>query len=393
MKVAALIVAAGRGARAANSAGPPKQYCRIGGEAMLTRTIGAFAGHPRIDDIVVVIHADDTGLYEAASASFAGRLLAPVTGGARRQDSVRAGLEALGAVAPDVVLIHDAARPFVDADLIARVVAGLDGPAAALPCLPVTDTLKRGENGRVTGTVAREGLWRAQTPQGFKFDAILDAHREAAEEPAREFTDDAAIAEWFGLDVALVEGSEHNRKLTTAEDLAIADQMLRTECEPAPATMRVASGYDVHALGPGDAVILCGVTIPHSKTLMGHSDADVGLHALTDALLGTIADGDIGVHFPPTDERWRGAASDIFLKAAGDKIKARGGEIVHVDVTLLCEAPHIGPHRDAMRAGIAEALGLDVGQVSIKATTNEGLGFIGRGEGIAAMATATVLLP
>ena len=391
MRIAALIVAAGRGARAATDARQPKQYCPIGGEPMLTRTIGAFASHPQIDDILVVIHPDDVPLYDAASASFAGRLLAPVTGGARRQDSVRAGLEALVTQGTDIVLIHDAARPFVDADLITRVIAGLDDEAGALPCLPVTDTLKRGENGRITGTVARDALWRAQTPQGFKLDAILSAHRKASEDLAREFTDDAAVAEWFGLDVALVEGSEHNRKLTTAEDLAIADQMLRTE--GAPMTTRVGSGYDVHALGPGDAVILCGVSIPHTKTLVGHSDADVGLHALTDALLGTIADGDIGVHFPPSDDRWRGASSDIFLKAAGDKIRERGGQIVHVDVTLLCETPHIGPHRDAMRAFMAEALGLEVGQVSIKATTNEGLGFVGRSEGIAAMATATVKLP
>ena len=290
-------------------------------------------------------------------------------------------------------MIHDAARPFVEADLIARVIACLDGHAGALPCLPVTDTLKRGEAGRVVATVAREDLWRAQTPQGFKFDAILAAHRAAAIDTSRAFTDDAAIAEWFGVDVALVEGSEHNRKLTTAEDLKIADEMLRMARGGAEGTVRVASGYDVHALGPGDAVILCGVRIPHPKKLVGHSDADVGLHALTDALLGTIADGDIGVHFPPSDDRWRGAASDIFLKAAADKIKARGGEIVHVDVTLLCEAPRIGPYRDAMRGFMAETLGLDVGQVSIKATTNEGLGFVGRGEGIAAMATATVRLP
>lgn len=393
MRVAALIVAAGRGARAASDAQQPKQYCPIGGEAMLTRTIGAFATHPSVDDILVVIHPDDVPLYEAASAPFAGRLLAPVVGGARRQDSVRAGLEALGAQEPDAVLIHDAARPFVDADLIGRVIGGLGEEAGALPCLPVTDTLKRGEAGRVAGTVARENLWRAQTPQGFKFDAILSAHRAAAKEPARAFTDDVAVAEWFGLDVALVEGSQHNRKLTTAEDLAIADQMLWTERGQAPGSIRVGSGYDVHALGPGDAVILCGVSIPHTRTLVGHSDADVGLHALTDALLGTIADGDIGVHFPPSDDRWRGASSDIFLKAAGDKIKERGGEIVHVDVTLLCESPQIGPHRDAMRACMAEALGVEISQVSVKATTNEGLGFVGRSEGIAAMATATVKLP
>jgi 2-C-methyl-D-erythritol 4-phosphate cytidylyltransferase/2-C-methyl-D-erythritol 2,4-cyclodiphosphate synthase len=393
VRVAALIVAAGRGARAASDASHPKQYCRLGGEAMLTRTIGAFVAGPRVDDIAVVIHPDHADLYEAASRPFTGRLLPPVAGGARRQDSVRAGLEALLAHPPDVVLIHDAARPFVDAELIARVIATLETHAGALPCLPVTDTLKRGDGGRVIGTVAREDLWRAQTPQGFKFDAILAAHRAAAEEPAREFTDDAAIAEWFGLDVALVEGSEHNRKLTTAEDLKIADEILGTEREVAPGTIRVGAGYDVHALGPGDAVILCGVRIPHAKTLVGHSDADVGLHALTDALLGAIADGDIGVHFPPSDDRWRGASSDIFLRAAADKIRARGGVIVHVDVTLLCESPRIGPYREAMRACMAGTLGIDVDQVSIKATTNEGLGFVGRGEGIAAMATATVLLP
>jgi len=393
MRVAILIVAAGRGARAANDAGQPKQYCRIGGEAMLARTIGAFAAHPGIDDVLVVIHPDDAALYAEVSHPFSARLLPPVTGGARRQDSVRAGLEALAAHEPDVVLIHDAARPFVDTDLIARVIACLESHAGALPCLPVTDTLKRGQAGRIVETVARDDLWRAQTPQGFKFDEILAAHRAAAVDDSREFTDDAAMAEWFGLDVALVEGSEHNRKLTTAEDLEIADEMLQVPCGSGSGTVRVASGYDVHALGPGDAVILCGVRVPHTKALVGHSDADVSLHALADALLGTIADGDIGVHFPPSDDRWRGAASDVFLKTAADKIKSRGGEIVHVDVTLLCEAPRIGPYRDAMRGFMAETLGLDISQVSIKATTNEGLGFVGRGEGIAALATATVRLP
>ncbi len=392
MRVASLIVAAGRGARA-GGANQPKQYCPIGGEPLLTRTIGAFASHPGMGGILVVIHPDDAGLYATASAPFAGQLLPPAAGGARRQDSVRAGLEALEAQRPDAVLIHDAARPFVDADLITRVIAALDGHAGALPCVPVTDTLKRGEAGRIVQTIPREGLWRAQTPQGFKFEAILAAHRAAAQDSTLQFTDDASVAEWFGLDVALVEGSEHNRKLTTGEDLKIADEMLRTEREGGRGTVRVATGYDVHALGPGDAVILCGVRIPHGKSLIGHSDADVGLHALTDALLGTIADGDIGVHFPPSDARWRGAASDLFLKSAADRIAARGGEIVHVDVTLLCEAPRIGPHRDAMRSRIAEILGIGMDCVSIKATTNEGLGFVGRGEGIAAMATATVRLP
>jgi 2-C-methyl-D-erythritol 4-phosphate cytidylyltransferase/2-C-methyl-D-erythritol 2,4-cyclodiphosphate synthase len=391
MRIAALIVAAGRGTRVAGEAKRPKQYCSIGGLPMLARTINAFAEHPRVDDVLVVIHPDDRALYASASSGFDGRLLAPVAGGARRQDSVRAGLEALVERQPDCVLIHDAARPFADADLIARVIARLETHAGALPCLPVTDTLKRSEAERIVGTVAREGLWRAQTPQGFKFDAILEAHRAAARDQTLEFTDDASVAEWSGIDVALVEGSEHNRKLTTAEDIKIADEMLRTE--RAAGTVRVATGYDVHALGPGDAVILCGVSIPHDRTLVGHSDADVGLHALTDALLGTIADGDIGVHFPPSDERWRGASSDIFLKAAADKISALEGEIVLVDVMLLCESPRIGPYRDPMRTRIAEILKVDIAQVSIKATTNEGLGFVGRNEGIAAMATATVRLP
>jgi 2-C-methyl-D-erythritol 4-phosphate cytidylyltransferase/2-C-methyl-D-erythritol 2,4-cyclodiphosphate synthase len=389
--VAALIVAAGRGARAATETLHPKQYCRIGSEPMLTHTLCAFAAHSGIDDILVVIHLDDRVLYEEAAGPFADRLLVPVLGGARRQDSVRTGLEALVERSPDLVLIHDAARPFVDGALISRVTASLQGHPGALPCLPVTDTLKREELGRVTGTVSREGLWRAQTPQGFHFDAILAAHRAAAQDPTLDFTDDAAVAEWFGLDVALVEGAEHNRKLTTAEDLTIADEMMRRGS--GAGTMRVASGYDVHALGPGDEVILCGVRIPHTKKLIGHSDADVGLHALTDALLGTIADGDIGTHFPPSDDRWRGAGSEIFLKAAADKIATRGGRIVHVDVTLLCEAPRIGPYRDAMRGAMAEILGIESAQVSVKATTNEGLGFVGRGEGIAAMATATVRVP
>ena len=393
MSVTALIVAAGRGARAASEADRPKQYCRVGGVAMLERTIGVFAAHPSVDDILVVIHPDDAPLYQAASSPYAARLRDAVSGGARRQDSVRAGLEALAAAAPSSVLIHDAARPFVDAPLISRVIASLDAHDGALPCLPVTDTLKRASEGRITGTVERDRLWRAQTPQGFRFDAILAAHRAASADVAREFTDDAGIAEWFGLDVALVEGAEGNRKLTTAEDLRMADELLRSEAVRPAGTIRVASGYDVHAFGPGDAVMLGGVRIPHAKKLTGHSDADVVLHALTDALLGVIAEGDIGVHFPPSDARWRGVASEIFLKHAASLVRERGGVIVHVDVTLICEAPRIGPHREPMRAAIAAMLGLKVGQISIKATTNEGLGFIGRGEGIAAMATATVNLP
>ena len=390
VSVAALIVAAGRGARV--ETGCPKQYRSIGGVPMVARAIGAFASHPKVDEILVVIHPDDADLYADATRSFAKQLRAAVTGGATRQDSVRAGLEALAGAAPGSVLIHDAARPFVDQGIITRVIQSLDGHDGALPCLPVTDTLKRASEGRITGTINRDELWRAQTPQGFRFDAILAAHRAAAKEAGRDFTDDAGVADWFGLDVAVVEGSEQNRKITTTEDLRIADELLRPRDAQAR-KVRVAMGYDVHALGPGNAVVLCGVSIPHAKKLIGHSDGDVGLHALTDALLGTIAEGDIGVHFPPSDARWRGVASEIFVRHAAAKVKERGGDIVHVDVTLLCEAPRIGPYREAMRARIAEILGLDTDQVSIKATTNEGLGSIGRGEGIAAMATATVSLP
>jgi 2-C-methyl-D-erythritol 4-phosphate cytidylyltransferase/2-C-methyl-D-erythritol 2,4-cyclodiphosphate synthase len=393
MSVSTLIVAAGRGVRAAGS-NPliPKQYLPIGGVPMLTRAISAFAGHPSVDEITVVIHPDDVEFYENAAKHFVARLRPPAHGGAHRQQSVRAGLEALAANPPTHVLIHDAARPFVDAELISRVVGNLDSHVGALPCLPVTDTLTMGRGRRAAGTLPREDLWRAQTPQGFRFDAILAAHRAAAKDGGT-FTDDAGIAQWYGLDVALVEGSEANRKLTSAEDIANADELLRLRAQSALGTQRVATGYDVHAFGPGDAVILCGVRIPHHKKLVGHSDADVGMHALTDALLGSIADGDIGVHFPPSDARWRGAASELFLKDAMARLKARGGEIVHVDVTFICEGPRIGPHREAMRAKLAECLGLDVAEISIKATTNEGLGFIGRGEGIAAMATATVRLP
>jgi 2-C-methyl-D-erythritol 4-phosphate cytidylyltransferase / 2-C-methyl-D-erythritol 2,4-cyclodiphosphate synthase len=393
VSVAALIVAAGRGSRAAG-AGAPKQYWPIGGAPMLTRAIAAFASHPRIDDILVVIHPEDEALYRAAVTPHAALLRNPIAGGSRRQDSVRAGLEAFTNRAPSSVLIHDAARPFVPAALIDRVIGALSVHQGALPALPVTDSLKRADGARVTGTVARESLWQAQTPQGFAFGPILAAHRAAAErEPKRDFTDDASVAEWFGLDVALVEGAASNRKLTTVEDLRIADELLQLQRGRDTGTIRVATGYDVHAFGPGDAVILCGVRIPHPKKLIGHSDADVGLHALTDALLGAIAEGDIGVHFPPSDARWRGAASELFLKHAASLIEQRGGAIVHVDVTLICEAPRIGPYRAEMRERIAAMIGLDAGQVSIKATTNEGLGFIGRSEGIAAMATATVSLP
>jgi 2-C-methyl-D-erythritol 4-phosphate cytidylyltransferase/2-C-methyl-D-erythritol 2,4-cyclodiphosphate synthase len=315
-----------------------------------------------------------------------------VSGGDSRQASVLAGLEALTALGPERVLIHDAARPLLSPDIVDRVLDALDRHPACLAALPVADTLKQEADGRVRRTVDRRGLWRAQTPQGFHFEAILAAHRAARDEAAGEFTDDAAIAEWRGLEVALVAGSERNIKLTTAEDLDLAERLLRVP-DASASEIRHGTGFDVHAFAPGDHVMLCGVRVPHDQALTGHSDADVGLHALTDAVLGAIGAGDIGDHFPPSDMRWRGAESGQFLAHAAALVAQAGGRIVHLDVTLICERPKIGPHKAAMRLLVAGLLGLDPGRVSVKATTTEGLGFAGRREGIAAMASATVELP
>ncbi|MEG6509682.1 bifunctional 2-C-methyl-D-erythritol 4-phosphate cytidylyltransferase/2-C-methyl-D-erythritol 2,4-cyclodiphosphate synthase [Methyloligella sp. 2.7D] len=400
MTIAALIVAAGRGRRASPGTGAPseteaaagevpKQYRDVDGRSLLAYSIAAFVDHPRVDQVLVVIHEQDAAHYERIVGEFGSGLLPPVEGGATRQDSVRAGLEALSASNPDKVLIHDAARPFVDAALIQRVIDSLDAHTGALPCLAVTDTLKRGKNGIVTETVDRAGLWRAQTPQGFHFKSIFEAHR-AAVSLGGDFTDDASIAEWYGLDVAQVEGAEANRKFTTAEDFIMAEAMLSGG--GTVSGLRVGSGYDVHRTEPGDRVILGGVAIPSDKQLVGHSDADVVLHAITDALLGAIADGDIGLHFPPSDARWRGADSVAFLEDALARVKAKNGEILNVDVTVLCERPKISPHRDAMRGRIAEVLGLPLDRIAVKATTHEKLGPIGREEGIAAMATVMLNL-
>jgi len=398
--VSALIVAAGRGRRAVlagNGGGGadspqeelPKQYRPIGGAPMLVHAIRAFADHPGVHEVLVVIHEGDQARYDEIAEGLSDKLRPAVVGGSQRQDSVRSGLEALAANPPDHVLIHDAARPFVEAALIQRVIDTLQTTLGALPCLPVTDTLKRSKNGIVTDTVDRAGLWRAQTPQGFRFQDILDAHRAAAG-LSMNFTDDSSIAEWYGLPVAQVEGSEANHKVTTNEDFVLAETRLTGSTQLDG--LRVGSGYDVHVFGEGNAVVLGGVSIPHDKALSGHSDADVVLHALTDALLGAIGDGDIGVHFPPSDQQWAGADSSVFVEEAVRRVKERGGRILNADVTILCEAPKIGPHRDAMRGRIAELLGVDVGRIGVKATTQEGLGAIGRGEGIAAMATVTVNL-
>ena len=314
----------------------------------------------------------------------------PANGGATRQQSVRAGLEALASQSPDIVLIHDAARPFVTAALISRAIdaAGLTG--AAVPAIPVADTIKLiGEAGHVEATPERARLRIAQTPQSFRYDVILDAHRRAARDGRDDFTDDAALAEWAGLTVATFEGDPANMKLTTPEDFVREEARLGAML----GDVRTGSGYDVHAFGDGDHVMICGVRVPHSRGFLAHSDGDVGLHALVDAVLGALADGDIGSHFPPSDPQWKGAASHRFLKYAVDRVSARGGRIAHLDVTLICERPKVGPYRDAMRARIAEITGLELSRVAVKATTSERLGFTGREEGIAAMASATIRLP
>jgi 2-C-methyl-D-erythritol 4-phosphate cytidylyltransferase/2-C-methyl-D-erythritol 2,4-cyclodiphosphate synthase len=380
IETAALIVAAGRGQRLGGAV--PKQYLPLAGKAVLRHSLEAFARHPAVQALRVVIHGDDLDLYNSAAEGLG--LLPPVEGGATRQESVRLGLESLNALQPAGVLIHDAARPFADPGLIRRMVEALAKAPGAIPALPVADTIKRGAAGVVVETVDRAALWRAQTPQAFRFREILAAHRAAA---GRELADDAAVAEAAGLAVMLVPGAEENFKVTTEADLSRAARLL------APATdIRCGNGFDVHRFTAGDKLMLCGIAVPHDRGLEGHSDADVGLHALTDAILGAIGAGDIGQHFPPGDPRWRGADSSRFLAHAAQLTTERGGRVLGVDVTIICERPKIGAHRAAMVARIAEILRLDPSRVSVKATTTEGLGFTGRQEGIAAQATATVAL-
>jgi 2-C-methyl-D-erythritol 4-phosphate cytidylyltransferase/2-C-methyl-D-erythritol 2,4-cyclodiphosphate synthase len=377
----ALVVAAGRGTRAGGEI--PKQYRMLDDRPVLRWSLERFSRHGRVGAVRAVIHPDDRPLYDDAARGL--HLLPPVAGGAQRQDSVRLGLESLVPLAPAAVLIHDAARPFVDDAIIDRTLDALAHAAGAVAAVPLADTLKRRDDaGLVAATVDRTGLWRAQTPQAFRFPEILAAHRAAA---GAALTDDAAVAERAGLAVAIVAGGEANGKLTTEDDLR------RAGLAAAPSDVRTGTGFDVHRFGPGDHVWLCGLRIPHAQALVGHSDADVALHAITDAVLGAIGAADIGAHFPPSDPRWRGAASDRFLRHAAELVAARGGRLTHVDVTIVCERPKIGPHRGAMVARLAEILGLEPSRCSVKATTTEGLGFTGRGEGIAAQAVATVRLP
>lgn len=389
MTTAALIVAAGSGSRAGGRFDLPKQYASVGGRPMLAASLNTFCDHPEISCVAAVINPDHEPQYGASIPSpGSAKLMNPVAGGATRQASVLAGLRALAPRKPQYVLVHDAARPFVMPETISAVIAALSAAPGAIAAVPLADTLKRAQaDGCIAGTVDRAGLWRAQTPQGFHFEALLQAHESAAAQGLHDFTDDAIVAEWAGLAVALVTDSVSNSKITTAEDLAMAQQRLAPQFEP-----RTGTGFDVHRFTTGDHVWLCGVKLPHTHKLDGHSDADVGLHALTDAILGALGDGDIGQHFPPTDEQWRGAASHLFLRDAARRVTERGGRITNVDVTLLCEAPKVGPHRDAMRAEIAAILGIQMDRVGVKATTTEGLGFTGRREGIAAMASATLLL-
>jgi 2-C-methyl-D-erythritol 4-phosphate cytidylyltransferase/2-C-methyl-D-erythritol 2,4-cyclodiphosphate synthase len=376
--IAALIVAAGSGSRHGGEL--PKQYQRLGGKPLLRHTVDAFRGHPDITQVRVVIGGGHQSFYHGAVGDMG--LPPPVTGGATRQNSVRLGLEALMADPPRLVLIHDAARPLVDRATIDRVIAALASGKAAVAATPVVDSLRRNAG----GPVDRDGLWQVQTPQGFDYAAILHAHRAALDDLA---TDDATLAENSGIPITLVEGAMSNLKITRAGDMTNAEAFLAARL----GDVRAGSGFDVHKFAPGDHVTVCGVKVPHSHALEGHSDADVGLHALTDAILGCIGLGDIGSHFPPTDARWRGADSAVFLRHAISLVHDRGGIVAHLDVTIICERPKIGPHRAEMVARVAEIAGLRPDQVSVKATTTEGLGFTGRREGIAAQGLATVRLP
>jgi 2-C-methyl-D-erythritol 4-phosphate cytidylyltransferase / 2-C-methyl-D-erythritol 2,4-cyclodiphosphate synthase len=385
-EVAAVVVAAGQGLRAGGDR--PKQFRAIGGETMLRRTLSRLAASPMVGAVQPVIRMDDLALFEAVTAGL--DLLPPVAGGASRQASVRAGLEALEARAPDIVLVHDAARPFASEALIARAIAASQRTGAAIPGLAVTDTIKTiDHHGLVGETLDRSQLRAIQTPQAFAFAPLLEAHRRALRERRDDFTDDAALAEWAGMQVVVFDGEPANIKITHPEDFMRAEAMQAAQL----GDIRTGSGIDVHAFAAGDHVWIGGVRIPHTQALTGHSDADVGLHALVDAILGALADGDIGTHFPPSDPQWKGASSDKFLAFAVERVKARGGMIAHLDLNLVCEAPRIGPHRDAIREAIARIAGIDLDRVAVKATTSEKLGFTGRREGIVAYATATVRLP
>lgn len=378
MRAAAIIVAAGRGSRAGG--GLPKQWRALAGRRVADWTVQAFRDHPAIDTVVLVHHPDDMDHV----APLLGPGVIAVHGGASRNASVRNGLEALSDRAPDLVLIHDVARPCIPAQVIDAVLTALADSAGAAPALAVTDALWRGDDAQVSGVQDRTGLFRAQTPQGFQYAQLLAAHRAFDGDAA----DDVEVARAAGLPVAIVAGHEDNLKITHPGDFARAEKILRGHMD-----IRLGNGYDVHRFGPGDHVVLCGIKVPHGRGLQGHSDADVGMHAVTDAIYGALAEGDIGRHFPPSDMQWKGAASEIFLKHAADLAREKGFQISNIDCTIVCEYPKVGPHAAAMQAEMARIMGLTPDRVSIKATTSERLGFTGREEGIAAIATAALVKP
>src|SRR6202008_931053 len=385
-RTAAILVAAGRGLRA--GAGGPKQYRSIGGQTGIFRAMEAFCAHRGGAGVRPGLHADDFQMFNHAVSGLVYQ--PPTNGGATRQASVHAGLEALASQKPDIVLIHDAARPFVTEAVISRAIDAAGRTGAAIPAVTVADTIKLvGAAGDVEATPERARLRIAQAPEAFRYDVILEAHRRAVREGRNDFTDDAALAEWAGLTVATFEGDPANMKLTTPEDFLREEARLAAQL----GDIRTGTGYDVHAFGAGDHLMICGVRVPHTRGFLAHSDGDVGLHAMVDAILGALADGDIGSHFPPSDPKWKGASSDQFLKYAVDRVAARGGRIANLEVTMICERPKIGPLRDTMRAKIAEISGVNISRIAVKATTSERLGFTGREEGIAATASATIRLP
>lgn len=379
---AAIIVAAGRGQRIGGEI--PKQYLSVGGEIILRRTVKIFLENPDINLVQVIIHPDDRDLYEHAVGDLG--LPFPVFGGDTRQQSVLRGLEAIDIHLPEYVYIHDAARPFLSQQILDSLIREVSHCGAVIPALKVTDTIKYMSGDNIDNTLNREFLYRAQTPQAFRYKAIFMAHRRFEKS---DLTDDSAIAEKSGIKVRIIPGSEDNFKITTDEDLKKAEMMSGNSYTD----VRIGYGIDVHAFEDGDHVILGGVKIPHDKSLKGHSDADVALHAITDAILGAIAMGDIGDHFPPSDDQWKGATSDIFLKHAAKLVDEKEGVIASIDLTIICEAPKIAPHRELIRDRISEIVDLDIDRISVKATTTEKLGFTGKGEGIMAQAVATIRLP
>ena len=390
MSVMAVIVAGGSGLRAGG--GLPKQYQLVGGKPVIRWTLEAFLTHPLVGRVQTVIGQGHEALFQAATEGLVG-LLAPVVGGGSRQDSCRSGLEACAEFHPQKILIHDAARPFLSPDLIDNVISELDHAPAVIPGLPVADTMKYAPSGIIERTVDRASLWFVQTPQGFQYDRILAAHRKALTAGETSFTDDAAVAEYAGMKVQIVAGEQKNRKLTTAHDIMEADREHSTHRFENLPDVRTGQGIDFHVFEKGDHVWLCGVQIPHTHKLKGHSDADVALHAVTDAILGAIGETDIGQHFPPTDKKWKGAPSSIFVAKAMELLRERRGVLANIDITILAEAPRIGPHLEAMKNALQAMLGIALDRIAIKATTTEKMGAIGRREGMSASAIATVRLP